>query len=88
MIRCMQNLVMMVSNPLLIVRELDEALFELMKFNTLSGLLAVFANSAYSAALARYCSEVNITSLSLGDANISSVPCAYCAKLLTSGGEK
>src|SRR4249920_3605574 len=36
---------------------------------TSSGLLAVFANSAYSAALTRYCSEVNMASLS-GDAKL------------------
>ena len=35
----MQSLIMMVSNPLLIVRELGEALFELLKFTDFVGIV-------------------------------------------------
>jgi hypothetical protein len=54
---------MIICEPLLIVREHGEALFELLKFTPWFELVDVLTNSPYSNAFARYCSGVNLQSL-------------------------
>jgi hypothetical protein len=61
----MDHLGTIVSHPLRIVREFGEASFEPLNSRIALGPFAISANLAYSLALARYCSEVNIASPSV-----------------------
>ena len=61
----MQHLIMIVSHPLRIVRELREACSSPRNSRTASGPFAILSNLEYLIALARYCSAVNIGEPSL-----------------------